>query len=358
VTESLRVLVVDDSPLNRQRITQMIETAGVGQVVAVARDGAEALARVQQFRPDVVTLDLEMPKVDGFAFLRLLMSVAPTPVIVVSSYSAKENVFRALEFGALDFVPKMDASADDVFRALLLEKLGLVRAVRTPLLFSLSGNRPPVEVKNQLSHKRRSAQGVVVIGASTGGPSALTEIVANLQPSQRFGVLIAQHMPAGFTRTFAQRLNRYSLLDVQEAVDDQIVAPGTALVCPGNYCMEVVCGEDAVIRVRVVPPRTGERYVPSVDRLFLSSAEALGARTIAVVVTGMGDDGAAGALAISNVGGSVVTEAESTAVVYGMPRAAALAVGNSIQVPLGQIAPQVQQLMADRESDSNPAQRR
>lgn len=357
MTPLLRVLVVDDSPMNRQRITQMIETALVGEVVAVARDGAEALARVQQFRPDVVTLDLEMPKVDGFAFLRLLMSVAPTPVIVVSSYSAKENVFRALEFGALDFVPKMDAASDDTFRMLLLEKLALVRAARTRAPSVSHQSRPSRDEEKAVPRTRRSAHGVVMIGASTGGPTALTEILANLQPNAHFGVLIAQHMPARFTRTFATRLNRYSLLEVQEAVDDQIVAPGTALVCPGNTCMTVVRGSDGMLRVQVRTPLAGERYVPSVDRLFTSCAQTLGARTIAVVMTGMGDDGALGAMDVWKAGGTVVTEAESTAVVYGMPRAAALAVPSALQVPLSEIAFQIEQLMAQTVSDRSPSTR-
>lgn len=352
MTNLLRVLVVDDSPTNRQRITQMIESSGAGEVVAVARDGAEALTRVQQFRPDVVTLDLEMPKVDGFAFLRLLMGVAPTPVIVVSSYSAKENVFRALEFGALDFVPKMETGSDDAFRALLLDKLALVRAVRTPSLSTLPDSRPPREARAPLQTKRKSAYGAVVIGASTGGPSALTEILANLPPSPDFGLLIAQHMPARFTRTFAQRLNRYSLWDVQEATDEQVVTPGSALVCPGNYCMEVVRADNAVLRIRLVTPSAGERYVPSADRLFSSAARALKQRTIAVVMTGMGDDGAIGARAVAEVGGAVLTEAEATAVVYGMPRAAALSVPSAAQVRLPDVATRISELMSEKGGSS------
>jgi two-component system, chemotaxis family, protein-glutamate methylesterase/glutaminase len=348
VKDLLRVLVVDDSPSNRQRITQMIERAAVGEVVAVARDGAEALARVQQFRPDVVTLDLEMPKVDGFAFLRLLMSIAPTPVIVVSSYSAKENVFRALELGAMDFVPKMDATSDDVFRSLLVEKLALVRAVHTKALSTYPDSRPARDVKATTAGARKAVHGVVMVGASTGGPSALTEILANLQPNPHFALLIAQHMPARFTRTFAQRLNRYSLLDVQEASDNQVLTAGTALVCPGNNCMELVRGSDGMVRLRVVEPHPGERYIPSVDRLFTSGASVLGARTIALVMTGMGDDGALGAATVAKAGGYVVTEAESTAVVYGMPRAAALSVPDAPQVPLPDIAQQIQALMADK----------
>lgn len=357
MTDLLRVLVVDDSPTNRQRITHMIEGAAVGQVVAVARDGAEALARVQQFRPDVVTLDLEMPKVDGFSFLRLLMSVAPTPVIVVSSYSAKENVFRALEFGALDFVPKMDAISDDIFRALLLEKLALVRAVRTPSLAAQPDSRPVRDPKAPPRTQRASAHGVVMIGASTGGPSALTEILASLQPNPHFAVLIAQHMPARFTRTFAQRLNRYSLLDVQEAVDDQVVMPGMALVCPGNFCMQVTRGADGLIRVRVAAPQTSERYVPSVDRLFMSGAQVLRWRSIGVVMTGMGDDGALGAAAVARAGGLVVVEAESSAVVYGMPRAAALAVPGATEVGLAGVAATIQRMMHDTIGDKPSSSR-
>lgn len=348
----LRVLVVDDSPSNRQRITSMIEAAGVGQVVALARDGAEALARVQQFRPDVITLDLEMPRMDGFSFLRVLMSTSPTPVVIVSSHSQKENVFRALELGAVDFVPKSESGIDDVFRNSLVEKLSAVRAVKTTSLSLVPDSRPARAEKAPIQPSPRPVRLAVVIGASTGGPTALTEVLANLQPNPHYGVLIAQHMPAKFTRTFAQRLNRYSLFEVQEATHDQLFAPGTALVCPGDFCMELQRDPGGTVRVKIAPPEPNERYVPSVSRLFKSASRVLGSRCVGVVLTGMGDDGTDGALAIDATGGTVLAEAESSAVVYGMPRAVALAVPRCQQLPLTSIATRINALVDELFPDS------
>jgi two-component system, chemotaxis family, protein-glutamate methylesterase/glutaminase len=348
----LRVLVVDDSPSNRQRITTMVEGAGIGQVVAVARDGAEALSRVQQFHPDVITLDLEMPRMDGFAFLRVLMSTSPTPVVIVSSHSQKENVFRALELGAVDFVPKGELGIDDTFRQLLVEKLSAVRAVRTPSLSLIPDSRPARVDKARVVAPPRPVRLAVVIGASTGGPTALTEILANLQPNSNYGILIAQHMPAKFTRTFAQRLNRYSLFDVQEATNDQVFGPGMALICPGDFCMELHRDVAGGLRVRIAPPEPNERYVPSVSRLFKSVARTLGTRCVGVVLTGMGDDGADGVRAIDHSGGVVLAEEESSSVVYGMPRAAALAVPHCHQAPLSQMANRIAHIVEELLPDS------
>lgn len=353
MTALLRVLVVDDSPSNRQRITTMIEGAGIGQVVAVARDGAEALARVQQFHPDVITLDLEMPRMDGFAFLRVLMSTSPTPVVIVSSHSQKENVFRALELGAVDFVPKGELGIEeDTFRRLLIEKLSAVRAVRTPSLSLVPDSRPARVDKARVVVPPRPVRLAVVIGASTGGPTALTEILANLQPNANYGILIAQHMPAKFTRTFAQRLNRYSLFDVQEATNDQPFTPGMALICPGDFCMELHRDTSSALKVKIVPPEPSERYVPSVSRLFKSAARVLGSRCVGVVLTGMGDDGSEGVRSIDLSGGQVLAEAESSSVVYGMPRAAALAVPHCHQAPLPGMAARIAALVEEMLPDS------
>lgn len=345
----LRVLVVDDSPVNRHRITEIIESSGVGRVVAVARDGAEALARVQQFAPDVVTLDLEMPRMDGFSFLRVLMTVAPTPVVVVSSYSQKENVFRALELGAVDFVPKGTTGFDTHTRELLVEKLTLVTSVRAQHLSSVPKSRPErADKTTSLALDRKAPPFVVAIGASTGGPTALTEILANLQPNPSYAVLVAQHMPAKFTRTFAQRLNRYSLLDVQEAQHEQLLLPGAALVCPGDSCMELRRTVHGSLSVRLTPPTEEERYVPNVTRLFRSVAAVMGKESLAVVLTGMGDDGALGAVEIEGAGGLVLTENEASAVVYGMPRAASLAAPSAIEAGLAEMATKIQRLVRER----------
>ncbi len=319
----LRVLVVDDSAFNRRSISDMISDSPGVRVVGKAADGEEALRLVHVMEPDVVTLDLEMPKMDGFTFLRILMSRTPMPVIVVSSYSQKENVFKALELGALDFVAKPDTMTTDVtvVRQELLAKIGLARQIRAR---TRQVAQPVVEATTaaRLVPGRSAAPSqVVVIGSSTGGPSALMEILSALPKESRLAVLIAQHMPDKFTRTFAERLDKRCQVSVREAQSDDPVLAGHVYLCPGRHCMELtrVGGE---LRLRVVQPGPEDRYVPSADRLFHSAADVLGDRVLGVVLTGMGDDGARGTVQVHGQGGRVIAEHESSAVVYGMPRAA------------------------------------
>lgn len=322
-SQELRVLVVDDSAFNRRSISDMISDSPGVRVVGKAADGEEALRLVHVMEPDVVTLDLEMPKMDGFTFLRILMSRTPLPVIVVSSYSQKENVFKALEFGALDFVAKPDTMTTDVsaVRQELLAKIGLARQIRArtrqvvrPVVEAPSAPRPVASKGAPPSH-------VVVIGSSTGGPSALMEILSALPRTARYAVLIAQHMPDKFTRTFAERLDRRCQMTVCEAQSDDVVLAGHVYLCPGRHCMELVRSGNE-LRVRVVHPGPEDRYVPSADRLFASAAAVMGDKTLGVVLTGMGDDGSRGAIEIHAKGGRILAEHESSAVVYGMPRAA------------------------------------
>ncbi len=335
----LRVLVVDDSAFNRRSISEMISDSPGVRVVGKAADGEEALRLLHVMEPDVVTLDLEMPRMDGFTFLRILMSRQPMPVIVVSSYSQKENVFKALELGALDFVAKPDTMSTDVsaVREELLTKIRLARQIKAQ---SRVVPRQPVEVvpppRAQTTAETAPSR-VVVIGSSTGGPSALLEVVSVLPKATRVAVLIAQHMPDKFTRTFAERLDRRSQVSVCEAQNDMPVLAGHVYVCPGRQCMELVraYGE---LRVRIVAPGPDDRYVPSADRLFASAALAGGDTTVGVVLTGMGDDGARGALAVKAQGGRVVAESEASAVVYGMPRAAVRAGGVDRSLSLRGIA--------------------
>ncbi len=333
----LRVLVVDDSLANRQRLIRGLEGAGM-KVVGSAKDGSEALRLVNQVAPDAVTLDLEMPRMDGFSFLRLLMGSRPTPVIVVSSYSQKENVFKALELGALDFVAKpssaeMSQEGSDNLVQLLVQKLALVRSVRHSRVSAVANPaRRPVDTSAVAAGQ--APRHLVGIAASTGGPTALTELLSRLSSKPDAAVLIAQHMPAKFTTTFAQRLDRYSTLRVTEASEGEIVSAGCALVCPGNRCMEVERLRDGRLRVRLIPPTLEERYVPSATRLLASVGRAVGDKAIGVVLTGMGDDGAEGARVIAELGGRVIVESEESAVVYGMPRAALRAVPNAVSADL------------------------
>jgi two-component system chemotaxis response regulator CheB len=338
----LRVLIVDDSVFNRRSITEILSTSPDVEIVGKAADGEEALRLVAMLRPDVITLDLEMPRMDGFTLLRILMTKFPTPVIVVSSYSQKENVFKALELGALDFVAKPDRYADPDLAAIrdeLLRKVTLARAVR---LAPFAPRRVPELVPQTTVPDARPAvliapRQVVAIASSTGGPSALMEIFSRLPESAKFAIVIAQHMPDKFTRTFAERLDRRSALRVSEAQDLDSVGEGMGFVCPGRHCMELEMPPKGPLRVRVKPPDERDRYVPSADRLLTSVAYAVGKRAIGVILTGMGDDGVQGARAILDAGGMVIAEAESTAVVYGMPGSAVRAGATSMTLPLPEI---------------------
>ncbi len=335
----LRVLIVDDSAYNRKNIADILNGSDDVEVVGKAGDGDEALRLAAQLKPDAITLDLEMPKMDGFTFLRILMSKQPTPVIVVSSYSNKENVFKALELGAIDFVAKPDRQfqPDAAIRNEILGKVLLVRSLR-PLSAPVSRAATQVPSRNPETAPRSlgAPRYVVGIASSTGGPSALLEVFTRLPERFPGAILIAQHMPDKFTRTFAERLDKKGALRVVEAQDNDAVTSRRAYVCPGKQCMEVMNPNPATneIRVRVGVPAPTDRYCPSGDRLFRSIAAIAGLRAVGVILTGMGDDGVAGAKAIRAVGGIVIAESAETAVVYGMPGAAVRAGVVSEELPL------------------------
>jgi two-component system chemotaxis response regulator CheB len=348
----IRLLVVDDSAYNRRNIADVFANVPDVEVVGKAADGEEALRLATLLKPDVITLDLEMPRMDGFTFLRILMSKQPTPVIVVSSYSQKENVFKALEIGALDFVAKPDRQlspdATEV-REAILAKVLLVRSLRPTFI-------PPPASRRQLSGSFNSEGHLVVEGAgprstpayaaprhivgiasSTGGPSALLDIFGKLPTTWNGALVVAQHMPDKFTRTFAERLDKKGPVRCAEGQDNDPLARRTAYVCPGRQCMEVIA-QGAEYRVRVLAPTPSDRYVPSADRLLQSVAAVAGNKAIGVILTGMGDDGVDGAKAIRAAGGTVIAEAQETAVVYGMPGAVVRAGHASRVLPLPLIA--------------------
>jgi two-component system chemotaxis response regulator CheB len=343
VDSAIRVLVVDDSVFNRRSISDILATGSGIEVVGKAADGEEALRLVRALQPDAITLDLEMPKMDGFTFLRILMTKMPTPVIVVSSYSQKENVFKALELGALDFVAKPDRYSDPDLAAIreeLIRKVMLAKSVRR--LAGITARRTPDVVPTNPAEPNPHAtpaapKHVVAIASSTGGPSALMEIFGRFPQNYPHGVVIAQHMPDKFTRTFAERLDRRSNLSVGEAQDRDTVGAGTAFVCPGRHCMELETLARG-LRLRVMPPVEQDRYVPSADRLLTSVASAVGRRAVGVILTGMGDDGVQGAKAIAAAGGLVIAESDTTAVVFGMPGSAVRAGVTNMVLPLPEIA--------------------
>jgi two-component system chemotaxis response regulator CheB len=357
----IRVVVIDDSAYNRQTIAGMLESDPDIEVVARAADGDEGLKQVLQIQPDLVTLDLEMPRMDGFTFLRILMSRRPTPVIVVSGLGGKENVFKALELGALDFVVKPARQISPELRGIrdeLVEKVRLVRQLRMLPLAERSRRprdsrdipaieippRPPAPPSDPAVDPPQAScpvgpapPGLVAIGASTGGPPALQQLVAALDPDWQLGVVITQHMPPRFTRAFAERLQRTSRMVVREAEDGDYIVAGVVLVAPGSGSMAIYREGDA-LRVLVEPPERNARYTPSVDRMLETAASAMGADVLGIVLTGMGGDGGRGVRAVKARGGRVVAEAAETAVIFGMPNEA-IATGAVDEVlPLGLMA--------------------
>lgn len=318
----MRVLVVDDSTTSRTAIIRMVTHSGQAEVVGEAVNGEVALQEAERLRPDVVILDLEMPRMDGFTFLRLQMARRPLPVIVVSANSQKTEVFKALELGALDFVAKPERGTLDAIRSELMEKCHLIRSLRIENL------EPRWFVEREPAPPTASIEAarVAVVAASTGGPQAVQRLLERLPGDLPLGVLVAQHMPERFTRAFAERLGRTSRFSAGEAVGGEVVSAGRVLVAPGGRNLEVARGADGVLRTVVSEPAPGApgegRYAPSGDVLLASAARALGPRACGVILTGMGRDGRDGARAIRDAGGLVLAESAESAVVFGMPEAA------------------------------------
>ncbi|BCR05118.1 chemotaxis response regulator protein-glutamate methylesterase of group 3 operon [Desulfuromonas versatilis] len=325
MTSPLRILVIDDSAFNRRTIAKMLEAIPGVEVVGDACDGEEGLRKVFDLQPDLVTLDLAMPRMDGFGFLRIVMEQRPTPVIVVSALAEDENVFKALELGAVEFIPKPSARVSPELvkiREDLVQKV--LQVARTDLRKVLTRTmvKPPCSAGTRLANSSaRQAISHVVIGASTGGPPALQAIFSAIQEPVPIAFAVSQHMPPVFTRAFAERLNKYSHLEIAEAKSGDLLLPGRVLVAPGGRNLVFTRVGDEV-SVQVVEPREGQRYVPSVDAMFTSAAEVFGADLLGVVLTGMGNDGAQGVLDIKKAGGQALAEAEETSVVFGMPKEA------------------------------------
>jgi len=341
---AIRVLIVDDSAFNRQAIAQILTDAGA-QVVGRAGDGDEALKLAFQLAPDLITLDLEMPRMDGFSFLRLLMARQPTPVIVVSSNAGRENVFKALELGALDFVQKPQKQVSQELLGIrdeLVAKLQLVTKLRMITLTDRATRRDSTmsgafrAIPQKAGEAVVSPTKLVAIGASTGGPPAITQILGALDPAMPAGIVITQHMPTRFTRAFAERLDRVTPFRVKEAEGDEALSVGTVLVAPGSGSL-ILRKEAGILRAQVVAPEPTDRFVPSVDRMLESAARAAGADCLAVILTGMGGDGGRGSRVIKERGGRVVVESAETAVIFGMPQEAIAAGSVDEIVPLPQI---------------------
>ncbi len=328
----VKVLVVDDSAFMRNAISNMLSSDPQIQVIGTARDGLEAIAKVKTLKPDIVTLDVEMPRMDGIEALRHIMAENPLPVVMVSSLTSEgaEETLEALEIGALDFIPKnlSNLSVNILkIKETLLEKIkylarrGIVRRARVvpPPKPQLEEAAAKVAQAPKITGERR--MGVVAIGTSTGGPKALQEILPRLPGNFPVPIVIAQHMPPNFTGPFSQRLNQLSQLEVREARDGDVLRPGLVLVAPGNGNMRVVRTGTIETVTRISENQEEFIYRPSVDALLLSVAEVYPGRTLSVILTGMGNDGLEGVRAVKSSGGRVFAQEGATCVVYGMPRA-------------------------------------
>lgn len=322
MTDPIKVLVVDDSALMRKLIQQILERDGAIRVVGTAMNGEFALEKTAELRPDVITLDLEMPRMNGIDALREIHRKHRVPVVVVSAHTTDGagSTFRALAMGAFDFVTKPAGPGPriDEMAAQLTAKIRAAATVRTmppPAIFA-NETRPAKKVLAQGPPSR-----VVAIGASTGGPNSLHAMLSMLPADFPGALAIVQHMPEGFTRMFASRLDASCAIEVKEACSGDVLVAGRALICPGDRHMKIRRTPAGEVVVLSEEDRVnGHR--PSVDVLFRSVAEKLGSHSAAVLMTGMGDDGAEGMGLVKAAGGATIAQSAETCVVYGMPRAA------------------------------------
>src|SRR5437868_8398107 len=321
----LRALVIDDSAYNRVTISRMLESSPNIKVIATAVNGEDGIKQVMKHKPDVITLDLEMPVMDGFAFLRWLMANKPTPVIAVSSRASDRSVFKALELGALDFIAKPGGRVSPRLEEIQKD---LVAKVLQVVELRMENLRRRVQEEEHAAPQPAKAATVcaegielVAIGCSTGGPPALQHVFESLALLP-ISIVVAQHMPPTFTRLFAERVNRLTDYTVKEADDGELLSRGTVYIAPGGMQTEVRRNADGVLLLRVFPASVTELYAPSVDRLFNAAAEACGDRLVAVIMTGMGDDGAEAIRIVRERGGRTIAESAETAIIFGMPNEA------------------------------------
>lgn len=337
----IRVLVADDSAFMRTALTRMIESDVSLRVTATAQNGKEALEKIASLQPDVVTLDVEMPGLNGLETLRHIMKEFPRPVIMVSSLTQEgaETTLEALAIGAFDCVPKQQsfASLDIVkIRDDLIAKIKAAAetAYRRPVARVAAAALTPTIPARTGFHAPPS---VIALGTSTGGPKALQEILPLLPADLSVGVLIVQHMPQGFTGPFARRLDNLCQVSVREATHDELIEPGTVYIAPAGQHMTVARRRSSKVAIQLSQFPEGTLHRPSVDVMMLSVAEVFRALCMGVIMTGMGADGVQGMQAIAREGGMTVGQDEASCTVYGMPRSCAEAGVLQRVVPLAQI---------------------
>ncbi|MEK7431937.1 MAG: chemotaxis response regulator protein-glutamate methylesterase [Cyanobacteriota bacterium] len=354
--KKIKVLIIDDSSLVRDILARGLSQDPIIEVVGTAPDAYIARDKILSLKPDVLTLDIEMPKMDGLEFLRKLMPQYPLPVIVVSSLSqaGKHITLKALELGAVDFIPKPSSDMINSLPLMLMELRTKIRIASSAnvshwkkkfqnSVFSeneINSLKSNIENKKnstiETHFKRESTDKVIAIGASTGGTEAIRKIISQL-PVNIHGIVIVQHMPAGFTRLFAENLNKFSNLNIKEAENNERIIPGKVLIAPGGFHIRVV-RDGGMYKVVCSSSENVNGHCPSIDVFMRSVAENVGKNSYGILLTGMGKDGAEGLKAMKQKGSINIAQDESTSVVFGMPKVAYEIGATDVVLPIDKIA--------------------
>ena len=342
-----RVLIVDDSSFFRRRVNEILDADKNIEVIGMAKNGQEAIEQARKLKPNVITMDIEMPVMDGITAVRRIMQTSPVPILMFSSLTTDgaQATLDALDAGAVDFLPKkfddISSDRDEAKRQLcarvrLIAARGLAKPVTEPSSSVTPPGKPAQKQDKPSGQPARGNFQLVAIGTSTGGPVALQDVLTKLPANFPVPLILVQHMPASFTPAFAQRLNGLCKIEVREAVDGDQLKPGVALLAPGGKQMEVV-KRGAANLIKISEPLPGQNYKPSVDVAFSSVASTYPGKALAIILTGMGADGREGAKKMKQGGSSLWSQDEASCVVYGMPAAVAEAGLSDYVLPLSSI---------------------
>ena len=347
--KNIKVFIIDDSALVRKMLTTALESDPHINVIGTAPDPFIAVRKLKKEKPDVITLDIEMPKMDGLTFLEKLMKQHPMPVVICSSLTAKnsQTALKAIENGAIDIITKPSMGTKQFFEESKITICDTVKAasmVKIDHFLSKPQIKPeknsPGIYKNAMI---KTTEKIVVIGASTGGTKAVEEILVDM-PENAPGIACVLHMPEYFTRSYAQRLNNICRISVKEAESNDVIMPGRALIAPGGINHTIVQRSGAKYFVKLKSGPLVNRHRPSVDILFKSTARYAGSNAVGVILTGMGDDGANGLKEMKDAGAYTIGQDKETSIVYGMPKEAFDRGGVSIQLPLQKISKKIMEL--------------
>lgn len=345
MAKTIGVLVVDDSAFMRKVLTDILESSGDIKVIGTAKNGLEALEKIKTIEPDIITLDVEMPSMDGISCLKELQKITNAPVIMLSSLTrgGGKATIEALEAGAIDFISKptgLFEIAGEAKKKEIIEKVKMAKRIRKREARAINAEivRPVIHTEHEC-RRNNNLKTIIAIGTSTGGPKALQEVIPFIPENVPAAVVIVQHMPPGFTKSLAERLNTLSSLFVKEAEDDEIVKPGFAYVAPGDFHMEVRKTSNDILKIKLLQTEPVAGHRPSIDVMLNSIAATKFPSVIGVIMTGMGADGSEGIINIKNANnGIIIAQDEKSCVVYGMPKSAVKTGVVDIVVPLKEIA--------------------